>query len=199
MYYIYKITNLINGKTYIGQHKYKKIDDTYMGSGKILKNAIKKYGIDNFKKEIIESNILTRQEADEKEIYYILIERKNGKCEYNITDGGEGFRGKHTEETKKKISLASKGNTFGFKKGVPSWNKGKHYKIKNTNNMHHTSWNKGAKGYRKGIPKSDEQKLKMKETALKYSIEYKEYKKNGGILMWNDWKKQRINRKEVEI
>lgn len=42
MYYIYRITNLINGKTYIGQHKYKKIKDTYMGSGKILKNAIKK-------------------------------------------------------------------------------------------------------------------------------------------------------------
>ena len=189
MYYIYRITNKVNNKTYIGQHKYINKDDNYMGSGKLLKRAIKKYGIDNFEKEIIVHNIKTREEADKLEIYYIDYERKKGKSEYNITSGGEGFKGKHTEEAKKKIGLASKGNNYGFKKGVSPWNKGKHYKIKNTENMHHSSWNKGLKGYRKGILKTKETKNKMSNTAQKAVLNYKEYKKNGGELKWNLWRK----------
>lgn len=52
--YIYKTTNLINGKFYIGKHKSEKYDPSYYGSGKIIRLAIKKYGLENFKNEVLE-------------------------------------------------------------------------------------------------------------------------------------------------
>lgn len=47
--YIYKITNELNGKIYIGQHKACHFEDRYWGSGKLIKYAIKKYGVENFR------------------------------------------------------------------------------------------------------------------------------------------------------
>lgn len=86
MYYtIYKITNQINGKYYIGKHQTKKLDDGYMGSGKLLKLAIAKYGIDNFKKEIL---YIFDNEIDmnAKERDLVIVNEST----YNLCDGGNG-------------------------------------------------------------------------------------------------------------
>jgi hypothetical protein len=87
---IYKTTNLLNGKYYVGKDE--KNNPKYLGSGKILKTAITKYGLENFKKEILES-CKTKEELNEKEVYWInsLSAITLG---YNITDGGTGGRTK---------------------------------------------------------------------------------------------------------
>ena len=87
--YVYKITNLINNKYYIGVHKTDNLHDEYMGSGKLIKRAIKKYGIENFEKEIIKyfdcygDALKYEKELVNEE----LIEKKD--C-YNIRTGGFG-------------------------------------------------------------------------------------------------------------
>ena len=65
--YIYKTTNLINNKMYIGKHRSTVFEpDKYIGSGPILIKAIKKYGKENFKCELIEW-CETKQQLDERE------------------------------------------------------------------------------------------------------------------------------------
>lgn len=96
-YYIYLTTNLINGKKYIGQHK-GKINDSYVGSGTLIKKAIEKYGIENFSKEILYI-CKDRQEADEKEKFYIAYyDAVNDPDFYNLQEGGtqgDGWRACH--------------------------------------------------------------------------------------------------------
>jgi group I intron endonuclease len=91
---IYKTTNLINGKIYIGQDS--KNNPNYLGSGKILVVAIKKYGKKNFKKEILEK-CETKEQLDLKEQYWIVKYNTLDKTiGYNITKGGGGTLGLKT-------------------------------------------------------------------------------------------------------
>jgi group I intron endonuclease len=114
---IYKTTNLINNKIYIGQSKYNNCD--YLGSGSLLKKAIKKYGKQNFKKEIIEY-CHTKEHLNEREIYWIdYYNSRDSEIGYNLSIGGCGNNGFIMSlEARKKISLAFKGKNhplFGKK------------------------------------------------------------------------------------
>jgi hypothetical protein len=88
-FYLYKITNLINNKIYIGVHKTNNLDDGYMGSGKVISNAIKKHGIENFKKEILEF-FENSKEMFEKEKIIVTEEFLSNSNVYNIRRGGLG-------------------------------------------------------------------------------------------------------------
>lgn len=87
--YIYKTTNILNGKFYIGLSKFNPEDNPeYLGSGYILKRAIKKYGIGNFKKEILEE-CETKEKLLEQERYWIkLLSANHRGIGYNICEGG---------------------------------------------------------------------------------------------------------------
>lgn len=90
VYIIYKITNLINGNYYIGFHKtyegYEEIDG-YMGSGKLIRLAIKKYGKENFKKEIL-FKTKNREEAVYMEEKMVVVRNEENEDSYNLIHGG---------------------------------------------------------------------------------------------------------------
>lgn len=90
--FIYITTNHVNGKKYIGQKKYdnKGKWKDYLGSGKHLKNAINKYGRENFSKEIIEE-CETKELLNEREKYWIkYYNAVNNNNFYNLATGGDG-------------------------------------------------------------------------------------------------------------
>lgn len=135
--YIYKITNLVNNKQYIGQHASEIFDKKYFGSGKLLIKAIQKYGKENFKVDIIEW-CNSQEQLDKQEIYWIsYYDAVNSDNFYNLAIGGScGNRkgSKFSAEAKKHCSEAHKKENLSEKtlkrmseshKGLPSPNKGK--------------------------------------------------------------------------
>jgi group I intron endonuclease len=124
MFYVYKITNKLNSKVYIGKAtdalKRFRIHIKIAKGGKekyprkfhAIHAAIVKYGIENFTFEILHE-VLTEQEAFALEIQEIKLWKLNNFPCYNLSGGGEGNSGwKHTDETRKKMSISRKGKRF---------------------------------------------------------------------------------------
>lgn len=156
--YIYITTNLIDGKKYIGQKKSKVfLHEKYLGSGKILKQAIEFYGKENFKVELL-CECESKEELDEMEQYYIkFYYAQTSRKFYNICKGGEAgpggpmFKGhKHSEETKQKMSESRRGENNG--------NYGNHWKMTDEQRKQCSELSKGEKNGMYGRKHSDETK-----------------------------------------
>lgn len=122
-HFTYQTKNIINGKTYIGVHSTNNLCDGYIGSGKVLLNAVKKYGKENFQ-VIIMDFFDSSTEAFKEESFLVNKEWVKNNDNYNMSIGGfggnlgevvnkkrsESIRGrKASEETKNKISILAKG------------------------------------------------------------------------------------------
>lgn len=112
---VYKTTNIINGKVYIGSHITKNIHDDYLGSGKYLKQAINKYGRENFTKEVL---YVFDNRADMNSMERSLVNEAfvKDRQTYNATVGGSGGGNIHLvgktdryDEIIQKISRANTG------------------------------------------------------------------------------------------
>jgi len=88
-YTIYKITNKLNNKIYIGKHQTKDLNDNYMGSGKHIKRAIEKCGIKNFNKEIL-FQFDNEADMNAKEAELVTDEFVKEDTNYNLCPGGNG-------------------------------------------------------------------------------------------------------------
>ena len=115
-YYVYKTTNNLNNKYYYGVHE-GQLDDEYLGSGDNIKKAIKKYGKDNFTKEII---YIANDKNDAYEMESCIVSKEligDPNC-YNINIGGftpPSKKGKTlTEEHRRKIRTALSGDKNPF-------------------------------------------------------------------------------------
>ena len=108
-YIVFLTTNVVNNKIYVGKHSIKDVnkDDGYRGSGETLKKAFKKHGKKNFNREIL-FTYDTEEEAYAKEAEIVTEEFVAREDTYNIQTGGLGSC-VHSEETKRKISLAISG------------------------------------------------------------------------------------------
>jgi hypothetical protein len=88
-YFLYKTTCVVNNKYYIGAHSTNNIDDGYMGSGKYLKNSIKKYGKENFKRDILYF-LESYSELLNKEEEIVTDDLLNDCLCMNLKQGGSG-------------------------------------------------------------------------------------------------------------
>lgn len=165
MYTVYKITNKLNEKFYIGVHKTTDVNDSYMGSGVAIKNAIKKHGKENFIKEILlTTDNKNEAYALEKKLTVDFDERTN----YNMKLGGVG--GFTKENSRKGYEAAA------FSKEMLSEN-GKKSVKKFTKEQLSVNGRKGglAAAGKSRLPRTPEQKLKTSEAIKEWWKKKKEF------------------------
>lgn len=185
MYYIiYETKNLINNKKYRGMHSTKNINDTYLGSGNLISKAIKKYGKNNFSREILEI-CSSFEEMCQKEKIYVSEEWISNNDVYNLRVGGIG-NSKGSIPWNKNI----KGVQEAWNKGLELTSQTEESNLKRSNTLkekyskeqHHSKgkkikhviWNKGKSSWNKGI--------EMKKIQCPYCEKYADI---GNLKRWH--------------
>lgn len=171
MYYtIYETTNTINGMKYIGKHITKNINDSYLGSGIYLTNAIEKYGEANFNKKIL-FVFENENDMNSKERELVNEELIKNEKYYNISLGGYGGKTvlyeEHPmyEEVCSKISKAQKNRSKEMSDIVKDLHKDKKVGMygKKQSDFQKESVSKRLKG----VKKSPESVKKQNESLMK--------------------------------
>lgn len=189
---IYKATNIINGKVYIGQTT-KTLEErkaTHKKDSKHLNTffyrAIRKYGWDAFKWEIIHDNIASEDELDELEIYYIKKYNSfdNPLKGYNTQSGGRHFRVTNEECKKRSVRMQGSKNPMFGKPGT--W-LGKHFSDEHKKNLSKVLKNKPHLSTRGGNNPAAKQIINIttgeifnciKDACEKYQISYNSIYRN---------------------
>lgn len=118
--YIYKTTNLKNNKIYIGKHNAETFDEKYFGSGKMIKRAIAKYGLENFTCEILDVYASNNECIFLEKWYIEMYKSYDNSVGYNITPGGEwgditlGMSQDDYEKWVEKLRVSHTGNVSGW-------------------------------------------------------------------------------------
>lgn len=178
--FIYMTTNMINGKKYIGKCSINSNPETYhyLGSGKVLKQAIKKYGVENFKREIIH---YSKSYEENKNMEKYFIEKYNAcisKDFYNVAAGGDGgdlskgLTDKQKLLKSQKISQSLKGNKYWLGKQHKPETKQKISKTKQGKKLSDNAKRNIANGHKKAILCIDDNKIfnSKKEAMEHYGI-----------------------------
>lgn len=187
--YIYLTTNIKNGHQYLGKHKWNKprIDKSYYGSGNKIVAAIKSYGKQCFKVEILDwANSL--DELNQLEINYIKLFANAGfPLYYNIAPGGDGgdyvslLSEEERNEWKRKLSIALTGH-IPYNKGIPmdenrlkqhieSMRKlSKNPEWVEKNKAHMLSWNSSEKSQQDRIKLANSRKMCVIQFSMNSSI-----------------------------
>lgn len=181
---IYKITNLINNKIYIGQSwniKKRWHEHRNYKTNKHLNSSILKYGLDNFSFKILQElnseGELTQYRLNELEKFYIKrFESYNPDYGYNKTYGGEGVI--PTEETRIKISNSNKGIKHRF-----SNRKAKKITEEYINNL-----KKVMIGINKGRQHSEQSRKNMSEAHKGKKLSEEQKKKISDKIKTKGWK-----------
>lgn len=193
-YYLYQITNLVNNKIYVGVHKTKDLNDGYMGSGKIIKSAIAKHGIDNFKKDILEyfdtSEVMYAREKEIVTEEFLLSEDV-----YNLCRGGNGgfdYINKTVDLVARNTLASRNGNIKRSKTITEMWENGL-YKDRVKLDAFHES----AKTAFLNKNHTDDTKRKISDKAKERLSEPKKCSQYGTMWITNGFDNKKIKKDEV--